>query len=226
MVGFAFLEVLRQGCLAVKKLTEMRVQMLVKTDRKAKGQPSVGRDLIHAKALKLFRQNGFHGTSMQDIAEAVGILKGSLYHHIENKDQLLSEVLEDYVAQVHHRVREVFKSRLPPRAKLSRMIMVELEVMAAHQDAIVVWSGERGHLGNKLATLEERTRAVDDMLRSVVRAGVKAEIWSEVNERMACQAILGMLAYFSAWYRPNGTLSVQEIAESFASYANRILTKD
>ncbi len=200
--------------------------MLVKAERKTKGQQTVGRDLIHAKALKLFRQNGFHGTSMQDIAEAVGILKGSLYHHIENKDQLLSEVLEDYVAQVHDRVREVFKSKLTPRAKLSRMIMVELEVMAAHQDAIVVWSGERGHLGNKLATLEERTRAVDDMLRSVVRAGVKAGTWSEVNERMACQAILGMLAYFSAWYRPNGEMSVQDIGESFASYADRILTKN
>ncbi len=162
---------------------------------------------------------------MQDIAEDVGILKGSLYHHIENKDRLLLEVLEDYVVQVHDRVRDVFKSKLPPRAKLSRMIMVELEVMAAHQDAIVVWSGERGRLGNKLAKLEERTRAVDDMLRSVVRVGVKGEIWNGSNDRMACQAILGMLAYFSAWYRPNGDLSVQEIGECFASYADRILTK-
>lgn len=200
--------------------------MSLKTERKSKGQPPVDRDLIHAKALTLFRQNGFHGTSMQDIAEAVGILKGSLYHHIENKDQLLYEVLEDYVVQVHERVSEVFNSTLPPRAKLSRMIVVELEVMAAHQDAIIVWSGERGRLGNKLAKWEERTRAVDDMLRSVVRAGIKAETWSGVNERMACQAILGMLAYFSAWYRPNGDMSVQEIGESFASYANRILTKE
>jgi AcrR family transcriptional regulator len=181
-------------------------------------------ELIHAKALKLFRQNGFHGTSMQDIAEEVGILKGSLYHHIENKDQLLYQVLEAYVVQVHDRVLEVFKSKLSPRPKLGRMIMVELEVMAAHQDAIVVWSSERGHLSNNLATLEERTRAVDDMLRSVVRAGVKAEIWSG-HERIACQAIISMLAYFSAWYRPNGELSVQEIGESFASYADRILTK-
>jgi AcrR family transcriptional regulator len=223
MFGFAFIQILRQGCCATKKRTRRESRMFAKTDRRSKGQQSVGRDLIHAKALKLFRQNGFHGTSMQDIAEEVGILKGSLYHHIENKDQLLSEVLEDYVAQVHDRVREVFKSKLAPRAKLSRIIMVELEVMAAHQDAIVVWSGERGHLGNKLAKLEERTRAVDDMLRSVVRAGVKAGTWSEVNERMACQAILGMLAYFSAWYRPNGELSVQEIGESFASYADRVL---
>jgi AcrR family transcriptional regulator len=200
--------------------------MSLKPDRRSKGQQSVDLAFIHAKALKLFRQNGFHGTSMQDIAEEVGILKGSLYHHIENKDQLLYGVLEDYVVQVHDRVLEVFKSKLPPRAKLGRMIMVELEVMAAHQDAIVVWSGERGRLGNKLAKFEERIRAVDDMLRSVVRAGVKSEIWSGVNERMACQAILGMLAYFSAWYRPDGELSVQEIGESFASYADRVLTKE
>lgn len=200
--------------------------MSLKAGRRSKNQQPVDRALVHAKALKLFRQNGFHGTSMQDIAEEVGILKGSLYHHIENKDQLLYEVLEEYVTEVHDRVGEVCQSQLEPRAKLSRLIMVELEVMAAHQDAIVVWSGERGRLGNKLADLENRTRAVDDMLRGVVRAGVQTGLWSGVNERMACQAILSMLAYFSAWYRPDGEMSVQAIGEAFASYADRILTQD
>ena len=188
-------------------------------------QRTVDRALIVATALKLFRRQGFHATSMQDIAEEVGILKGSLYHHIESKDVLLFSVLEHYVSQVHERVHGVVKSQLPPRAKLRRVIITELEVMAEHQDAILIWSAERGRMKAELAEFEKRTQAVDKMLRGVVRVGIKSGVWGGTNDRAACQAILGMLAYFPIWYRPDGELSVSEIGEWFATYADRILTK-
>lgn len=188
-------------------------------------QRTVDRALIVAAALKLFRRQGYHGTSMQDIAEEVGILKGSLYHHIDSKDVLLFSVLEDYVNAVHDRVREVVRSQLPPQAKLRRIIMTELEVMAEHQDAIIVWSTERGRMKTELAQFEARTQAVDKMLRGVVRAGIRSGVWGGVNDRAACQAILGMLAYFPIWYRPDGELSVSEIGEWFATFADRILSK-
>jgi AcrR family transcriptional regulator len=187
-------------------------------------EQSVDRAAIVSAALKLFRRQGYHATSMQDLAEEVGILKGSLYHHIASKEQLLVAVLEDYVSEVHARVREVVRSQLPARAKLRRIIMTELEVMAAHQDAITVWSAERGRMKTELAELETRTKAVDQMFRSVVRAGIKSGVWGGTNDRAACQAILGMLAYFPIWYHPGGELSVGEIGEWFATYADRILT--
>lgn len=195
-------------------------------DAKSKLAVPIDESTILSAAIKLFRGKGYHATSMQDIADDVGLLKGSLYHHIDGKESLLLAVLLRSVRDVSQAVKVAASAENMAREKLRAAIEAEIKTMAAHQDEILIWIAERGWLTGSLAKIEIEARAVDDILFRIVEQGVKEGIWSKKNHALATRAILGMIASFPAWYRPGGPLSPTDISEQFYQYADRILSVD
>src|SRR5262249_22275563 len=82
--------------------------------------PVANLDDIIAAAAKVFQTKGYHAATVQDIADAVGILKGSLYHHVKSKEVLLYLIVKEPIARIYERMTEIVDSDLPAAEKLRR----------------------------------------------------------------------------------------------------------
>src|SRR5215472_414178 len=109
----------------------------------ALGAPSPPRERaeeVYSAALRLFREKGYHATSMQDIAAAVGLYKGSLYHYIAGKEDLLVQVFERAMATLLADVERIAaESDLTPRMQLRMVVEAHVEAVANHLDALTVY---------------------------------------------------------------------------------------
>jgi len=167
----------------------------------------------------VFRQRGFHGTTMQRIADAVGLQKGSLYHHITSKEELLHEVVIAGLTQLGDRLETVVNSSLDPAEKLRQLIETHIHYAAENLDiATVVLFEHRAMLGFPALRDEYVARRdfFESQFRRAIQEGVNGGEFSLVDVPIVAQALLGAHNWLVMWYRPEGRLSPQEIATIIA----------
>src|SRR5437867_13354379 len=98
---------------------------------------------IIAAAAKVFRTKGYHAATVQDIADAVGILKGSVYHHFKSKEDLLFLIVKEPIARIYERMSEIVDSDLPAAEALRCAIVAHLEASDQHYPHLRVRRHER-----------------------------------------------------------------------------------
>lgn len=174
-------------------------------------------------AASLFRQKGYAGTSIQDIADEVGILKGSLYHHIDSKEDLLVEILDDSITALLASVESIRDQPLQPREKLRALVESQLRAISERQDQVIVFIIERERLPQVLADIEAKTRKYNELFRAIIQEGIDAGVWSPSDPRLATLTIVGIGTWFAMWYQPNARLTLESIIEMFTSYSEAIL---
>ncbi|TQN42809.1 TetR family transcriptional regulator [Blastococcus colisei] len=180
---------------------------------------------IYETAARLFYEKGYSRTSLQDLANAVGLQKGSLYHYIDSKEDLLfgiTEYAHNFFLQLLEGVDE---ENLSPLAKLERMLRLHAEFAAAHFHVTAAFYNDRSALSEERQERVVQTRdAYEARLRQLVRDGQAAgEVAADVDPRMAVFGVLGMINWINQWYRPEGRMSPQEIATVFATLSVRAL---
>ena len=178
------------------------------------------RDIV-ATAARLFKEKGYRATTLEDIAAAVGMLKGSLYYYIRSKEELLYLVVRDPIRQVYSELEAIVAADLPFTEKIARAIANHMTVFHLHYPHIAVYLHDYRHLMDKLEqnvieTPKQYQRLWDALLRQGIAAG---EIRADVDVTMAGYALLGMCNWAYRWYNPGGRLSPQEIAEVFTKIA-------
>jgi AcrR family transcriptional regulator len=180
------------------------------------------RERILRAAAALFRQKGFNGTSMQDLAAAVGITKSSLYHHFPSKQALLSEILELTVERVTPAVRAVAEADLPAADRLRRAVALHLVELVRDLDNQACFIEEGRYLtpAHMEVFVAKRDR-YEAYFRHILEDGIRTGEFVEHDVRLAVLAILGMCNWVVRWYRPDGDRSPDEIAEEFAGLAVR-----
>jgi AcrR family transcriptional regulator len=174
---------------------------------------------VYAAALRLFNEKGYHATSMQDIAAAVGLYKGSLYHYIGGKEELLVQVFEramgGLLAQVE---RIVADSSLGASTQLRMVIVAHVGAVASNLDALTVYLHEfRALTGKGLETVRNQRERYRHLVESVVARGVQTGEFARTDVGIATLGILGMCNWLAQWYRPGGRLGADEIADYFAA---------
>lgn len=186
--------------------------------RKPADQTVSREDIIRAAA-RVFRERGFHGTTMQQIADAVGLQKGSLYHHIASKKELLHEVTMTGLTQLGEHLEAVAASPLPPTEKLRRLVEAHIQYAAENLDiATVVLFEHRAMLGFPALRDEYVSRRdfFESQFRTVIQEGVDSSDFLPVDVPIVAQALMGAHNWLVMWYRPEGRLSSQEIATVIA----------
>ncbi len=171
------------------------------------------REAIVDAAMHLFGKQGYTGTSMRDIAGAVGVLPGSLYAHIQSKEALLVDIVEDGINRFLAAVLPHAASDASAPEKLRRMIIAHVEVVADNVERSQVVFHQWRFLGdgNIQAAIEKR-RDYERAFVGVMEQGVKAgELRAELNLRIAVLTILGALNWTPEWFSPGGKLSPAEI---------------
>ncbi len=168
-------------------------------------------------AAKLFRLYGYHGTSMQDLAEALGLQRGSLYHYIETKEDLLHALMKEAIETFIARVEPIANAPEPAASKLRKAVAAHLRVLVTMPDAVAVFLHELKALSpeNQRAIIALRDR-YEGLFRHMVAQGAADGTLRPVDPKVATFAILGILNWPYHWFDPAGRLSVDELAEAFA----------
>lgn len=185
------------------------------------------RDELLIVAARLFSQQGYHATTMQDIAEALGILRGSLYYHIEGKEALLYELMERGINELLSHVRPIVQMDMGPREKLTVLIRRHTVTIARHPDFMAVFLHEWRSLspGRRRKILKLRDE-YDHIVRQIIADGIANGEFRPRDVRIATFGLLGLLNWIYQWYSPDGPLSPEEIADEFVDLVMYGLVKD
>lgn len=185
-------------------------------------EPGGTRERILRSAAALFRQRGFNGASMQDLAEVVGITKSSLYHHFPSKQALLSEILANTVDRVTPALEAIAESDLPASERLRQAVSGHVVELIRDRDNVACFIEEGRFLAPDYmqAYIAKRDR-YESYFRQIVEDGIASGEFRTTDVRLASLAILGMCNWVARWYRPDGDHSPDEIATSFGSMAAR-----
>jgi AcrR family transcriptional regulator len=173
---------------------------------------------VYSAALRLFREKGYHATSMQDIAAAVGLYKGSLYHYIGGKEELLVRVFERGMGVLLADVERIAAdASLAPSRALRRIVEAHVSAVASNLDALTVYLHEwRALTGESLGTVRAQRERYAALVSDVVARGVRTGEFSVPDVGIATLGLLGMCNWLCQWYSPSGRLSAAEIGTRFA----------
>jgi TetR/AcrR family transcriptional regulator, cholesterol catabolism regulator len=169
------------------------------------------RELILDQAARLFGRRGYHATSMRDIGEATGVLAGSLYAHIASKEDLLHEIVVRAAGEFLGVVEAIRAEQLPPEERLRKALRAHVHVVADNLDAAWVfhheWKALTGERRDDVRRLRRRYEEMwDDIVRDLPGAG---------DPRFARLLVLSAANWTYTWYRPQGPLSPEEVADRF-----------
>ena len=173
---------------------------------------------VYAAALRLFMEKGYHATSMQDIAAAVGLYKGSLYHYIGGKEDLLVLVFERGMGALISEVEGIVAdSSLSPSLQLRQVIQAHIEAVASNLDALTVYLHDfRALAGEALETVRRQRDRYRELVETVVERGVSRGEFRPGDVGIATLGILGMCNWMAEWYRPSGRLGPRQVADYFS----------
>jgi AcrR family transcriptional regulator len=172
-------------------------------------------------AARVFYDKGYDGASMQDIAEAVGLTKAGLYHHVGSKDRLLFEIMNygmDILDEVVvSRVRQIAE----PRERLRQTIVGHIDLVVRTRDLeITVILHENRSLKGELRTrINARKQAYIHFLEQTI-SEVQAESSQPplISPKLAAFSLLGMINWLYQWYRPDGTVKEGELAAAYTRF--------
>jgi AcrR family transcriptional regulator len=178
-------------------------------------------DEIVAAAAKVFQTKGYHAASVQDIADAVGILKGSLYHHFKSKEDLLYLIVKEPLARMYEGMTEIAASDVPAGEKIRRAILAHLEGFDRHYPHLFVYLREREEMKRRFREqFNLSPKQYERCWQQILREGVKSgEFRSDLDVPVVSYGLLGMLNWLHRWYDPRGRLSVREVADQLSALA-------
>ena len=177
---------------------------------------------ILAAAAKIFREKGYHGASVRDIADSVGLLKGSLYHYIRSKEELLARLFEGALEDTIAELEGIAATDGPPSERLRAMVRAYVNAVTANLDAVAIYLREwRALPAPELARVRSRRRAMRSLFEDVIADGIRAREFAAGDAKLSALAILGMCNWIYEWYRPRGRLRPEQLADELAARALR-----
>lgn len=177
----------------------------------------VNREAIIEAATILFYRNGYHATSMQDVARAISIKKPSLYHHFTSKEAILLAILETGMDQLVCDLEAIVASDLSCSDKLRAAIRTHATAIAENPEGAAVFLREDRGLGQEYLTryIEKRDR-FEAIFRKIIFDGVVRGEFRAIDVPITVQALLGMVNWMTRWYHADGRLTAGQIVDQFA----------
>jgi AcrR family transcriptional regulator len=189
------------------------------------------RQEILRTAARLFQQRGYDATSMNDVAAALKLSKGGLYHHFQSKDEILFEIMDHAMEITEERVLAPVRTIVDPEDRLRALIRLHMEIVLSPRDREITVMLHENHplpptlrkrintrkkeyvhfVENLIAEVQKNTsKAERDPLRSRAAAGT-------VTPRAAAFALLGMINWIYQWYKPEGDLQANTLIPQFTN---------
>jgi len=173
-------------------------------------------DILEAAA-QVFRQKGFHGASMNDIADAVHLRKASLYHHVSSKQEILLGILDQALEMLLTRISTITESNEPADKKLRLMIREYLQILVENIDLAAVLLFEHRSLDRRQHARHVPNRDKFEALwKDTLAEGVRTKIFKCDDPGLTTRALLGIMNWTITWYNPKGDKTIEQVADDYS----------
>lgn len=166
-------------------------------------------------AARLFAAKGYHATTLDQIAEEIGVTKPALYYYVTNKEDILRTIVNRMMEPMEE-VTKIGTSSLTPREKIAAIIRVLVQFAANRKETALI-AFEQANILPKRSydAFRRRQKDVENIVQQVIKDGIATGSFADVDVRMASFAVLIVSNGAYRWYHPGGSFTPEKISEQF-----------
>ena len=183
-------------------------------------EPQDRRAVILASAAELFARKGVGATTVREIADAVGMLSGSLYHHFESKDAIVAEILTGYLRAIQDRYAAVLASGKSPAESLHDLVLTSLEVASEQPGATTIYQNERAYLRERprFAAVLAGAADIQRTWLLVIEKGVaEGSFRADIAPRVFYRLIRDAVWLSVRWHHPGSDYPTSQLADDITT---------
>ena len=183
-------------------------------------QPVSRRDELLDLAATMFAERGLRATTVRDIADSAGILSGSLYHHFKSKEQMVEEVLRDFLDWLFGRYREIVDTEPNPLERLKGLFMTSFEAIEHRHAQVVIYQDEAKRLSSlpQFDFVEARNKEQRKLWIDLLNEGVEQRCFRpDIDVDVVYRFIRDTTWVSVRWYQPGGPLTAEEVGRQYLS---------
>lgn len=168
----------------------------------------------------MFAERGLRATTVRDIADSAGILSGSLYHHFSSKEEMVDEVLRNFLDWLFGRYEEIVATQPNPLERLKGLFMTSFEAIETRHAEVVIYQDEAKRLSSqeRFSYVDERNREQRKMWVDMLNQGITEGYFRpDVDVDLVYRFIRDTTWVSVRWYQPGGPLTAEEVGRQYLS---------
>ena len=176
------------------------------------------RDELLELAATMFAQRGLRATTVRDIADAAGILSGSLYHHFASKEEMVDEVLRTFLDWLFERYQHIIDTEPNPLARLKGLFMASFDAIERHHAEVVIYQDEAKRLSGqpRFAYINELNVRQRKMWVDVLTEGIEQGYFQpDIDVDLVYRFIRDTTWVSVRWYQPGGPLTAEQVGRQY-----------
>ncbi|WP_028921853.1 TetR/AcrR family transcriptional regulator [Pseudonocardia acaciae] len=174
------------------------------------------RTAILRGSAELFARQGVSSTTVRQIGDAVGVLSGSLYHHFPSKDAIVHEIIVTYLENLRAHYRRVMDADLGPRERIHGLIEVSLRMSERFPNETIIYQNELSYLRElpRYESVKTMAAEVQQTWLQAIESGQAAGVFrTDIDPKVFYRFIRDAVWLSVKWYRPEGTYTVDRLAD-------------
>jgi TetR/AcrR family transcriptional regulator, cholesterol catabolism regulator len=192
-------------------------------------QPASRRDELLKLAATMFADRGLKSTTVRDIADSAGILSGSLYHHFKSKEQMVEEVLKDFLDWLFERYQEIVATESTPLDRVKGLFMASFEAIEHRHAQVVIYQDEAKRLSAlpQFAFVDDRNREQRKMWVDLLHDGIAdGSFRPDLDVDLVYRFIRDTTWVSVRWYQPGGPLTAEQVGHQYLAIVLGGITKE
>ena len=186
--------------------------------RRRRADHAVKRDAVIVAAARAFHERGYHNTSLDDVAAALGVTKPTIYYYVASKEQLLFECFQAGLQPIRAALGAAEAAGDSGRERLRRVIADYARAIASEYGWCMV-RAEHQDLGPELsAQVKSLKSEIDQGIRRLLRRGIEDGSIEPCDQRIAAFAIAGSLNWIAHWYREGQPMNAEAVATAYVEF--------
>lgn len=181
--------------------------------------PERRRELL-GTAAEVFAAQGYNATTVRKIADAAGMLAGSLYYHFDSKESMVDEILSAFLNELWQGYDTVLAAGLGPRETIEALVTESFREIDRHRAAVAIYQKESRHLSAqpRFHYLSDSQRKFEEAWLGTLERGVADGVFrADLDIRLTYRFVRDTVWVAASWYRPGGQHSPEEIARQYLS---------
>ncbi|MEI6252854.1 MAG: TetR family transcriptional regulator KstR2 [Mycobacteriaceae bacterium] len=183
-------------------------------------QPATRRDELLGLAATMFADRGLRATTVRDIADAAGILSGSLYHHFSSKEEMVDEVLRGFLDWLFVRYQQIIDTEPNPLARLKGLFLASFDAIENHHAEVVIYQDEAKRLAGQplFSYIDELNARQRKMWVDVLNQGIEQGCFRpDIDVDLVYRFIRDTTWVSVRWYTPGGPLTAEQVGRQYLS---------
>jgi AcrR family transcriptional regulator len=166
----------------------------------------------------MFAERGLKTTTVRDIADAAGILSGSLYHHFDSKESMVDEILRSFLDELFGEYEAIVAQQLPPRERFEAIVVASFQALDRNHAAVAIYQNEARLLADqpRFGYIRERLAEFKTMWHDLLREGVRdGSFTPDLDIDLAYRFFRETVWVGVRWYRPGGSTAIGDVAQQY-----------